>query len=75
MPDHQKRYRHEDQFQPLDYLVYYKEKLQTLPRMEQDDITYYKDLLVSKIPELGSYMAAELILKLAAYLNDKDTAG
>jgi hypothetical protein len=69
MPDNQRRYRHEDQFKPLDYLMYYKDKLKTLPRMEQDDIKHYQELLISKVPELGSYMAAELILKLGAYLN------
>ncbi len=77
MPDHQKRYRHDEEFTPLDYVMYSKYKMTKLSRFDQEDINHAKELIISKVPDMGSIMVTELLLKLGSFLNqnDKNTSG
>jgi hypothetical protein len=54
MNNHSKKYTHKDQFSPLDYVKYAKGRMATLSDLEQEDIRHSKNLIVSKVPNLGS---------------------
>jgi hypothetical protein len=64
-----KKYTHKDQFSPLDYVQHFNERIARLSDFEQEDIRHSKGLIVNQVPNLGSVLADELLLKLGSFLN------